>query len=99
MGFGAQVSEPVVHEYLCLRGAREYGEARSKEVAEKVRQASQSNQKKSENLEAGLNNLLLATKKCGWAKGQGGHGATVGREEVKPWKEKKTEGQPTVIPR
>ena len=26
MGFGAQTSEPVVHAYLCLRGAREYGD-------------------------------------------------------------------------
>ena len=26
MGFGTQASDPVVDEYLCLRGAREYGD-------------------------------------------------------------------------
>ena len=40
-------------------------EVRSKEVAEKVRQGSQSNHERSENLEADLNNLLQVMKKCG----------------------------------
>ena len=67
--------------------AKEVEEARSTEAAEKVRQASQSNyKKKNENLEADLNNLLLAIKKCGWAKAKEGHGPTMGREEVKRWK-------------
>ena len=47
---------------------KENEEVRSKEVAAKVWQASQSNHKKRENMEADLNKLLLAIKKCGWAK-------------------------------
>ena len=61
--------------------AKEVEEARSKEVSEKVWQASQSNHKKSENLEADLNNLLLAMKNCGWAKAK--------EDTARLWAEKK----------
>ena len=45
-------------------------------------QASQSNHKKSEKLEADLNKLLLAIKKCGWAKAK--------EDTARLWAEKKT---------
>ena len=48
--------------------AKEVEQGRSNDVADKVWQASQSNHKKRENMEADLNKMLLAMKKCGWAK-------------------------------
>ena len=54
---------------------------RSKEVAEKVRQASRSTDKKCKQLEPDLNNMLLALKEVRVGKGE--------KDTVRLWAEKK----------